>query len=124
MSNMNKQIIFAALGMALLAGIIFYYQNANSAPQDVVVVIMSGMTYDKEEISIKRGQTIRFENTSVDEMYWPASNIHPSHGIYPEFDPQEPVMAGKSWSFKFNKAGSWRFHDHLHPQITGTINVE
>lgn len=90
---------------------------------DIVQVRMEGLKYDKTDITIKQGDTVQFINGG-DDIYWPASNIHPTHGIYPEFDPRHPVQKGESWSFVFDKKGSWRFHDHLHPTITGVIKVQ
>jgi len=53
----------------------------------------------------------------------PASDLHLTHGIYPEFDPQEPIDPKNSWSFQFLKFGKWKFHDHLNPYYRGIINV-
>ena len=63
-------------------------------------------------------------NDNPNESFWPASNIHPTHMIYPEFDAKRPVASGKDWSFTFTKKGTWRYHDHLNPEATGTVVVE
>ncbi len=122
------------LGLIVLSGIgvyVFFGQqlfsndlaSANSQSA-AVVVTMNNDAYSSTDITVKQGQAVKFVNES-NEDYWPASNIHPDHTIYPEFDPRRPVHPGESWSFKFDKIGSWRFHDHLHyPDITGVINVE
>lgn len=86
-------------------------------------MVFDGDAYAPQNITIKKGDAIVFENKS-DKYFWPASNIHPTHGIYPEFDPKDAVAPGSSWNFKFEKIGSWRYHDHLHPYITGTIIVK
>ena len=31
---------------------------------------------------------------------------------------------GDSWSFKFDIAGAWKYHDHLSPKHFGEIIVE
>jgi len=74
-------------------------------------------------INIKQGETVVFENNGTED-HWPASAIHPTHQIFPEFDPKRPISPGDSWSFTFDKAGIWKFHDHLEPSFFGTINVE
>ncbi|OGD87908.1 hypothetical protein A2870_03950 [Candidatus Curtissbacteria bacterium RIFCSPHIGHO2_01_FULL_41_11] len=91
-------------------------------PEAASVITFENGTYTPKNTSIKLGQTVTFVNKSNTDM-WPASNIHPTHGIYPEFDPKKAVGPGKSWSFTFTKAGIWKFHDHLNPEITGTITV-
>lgn len=78
--------------------------------------------FSSTDITIKQGEKIIFENTGKKD-HWPASNIHPTHSIYSEFDPKKGIKPGESWSFVFDKAGSWRFHDHLFPEFTGTITV-
>lgn len=74
------------------------------------------------ELKINKGDTVVFA-TSRSKRFWPASNLHPTHTIYPEFDPKKPIEPGKSWFFKFNKIGRWKYHDHLSPNFTGAINV-
>ena len=86
------------------------------------VIYMSETGFSPNVIEVTQGTTITFENAG-NQPHWPASNIHPTHQIYPEFDPKVGISMGKSWSFTFNKAGVWRFHDHLFPQFTGTITV-
>lgn len=75
-----------------------------------------------EEIQIKKRATVKFTNKTGDS-FWPASNTHPTHTIYPEFDPKQPIQPNSSWSFTFNNSGSWRYHDHLNPNYTGVITV-
>ena len=47
--------------------------------------------YEIKDFTIKKGQTVVFKNLTADGNFWPASNIHPTHQIYPEFDPKEPI---------------------------------
>ena len=78
--------------------------------------------YSPANRTIKQGDTIKFTNSSNKNM-WPASDNHPSHTIYPEFDPDTGIAPGSSWSFTFTKTGSWDYHDHNKPGCTGTITV-
>lgn len=98
----------------------------SSGPEQAVIVGQVITLTDKgfvpSEITIKKGETITFK-TSTGNMFWPASNLHPSHLLYSEFDPKEPIQPDASWSFTFDKVGAWQFHDHLAPYFTGTITV-
>ena len=78
--------------------------------------------FEPQSLTINLGDTVTFENTDSED-HWPASNIHPTHEIYPEFDPKKPIKPGESWEFKFEKTGEWRLHDHLRPQLNGKIKV-
>lgn len=74
-------------------------------------------------LTILQGDTVKFINAGK-ELHWPASDIHPTHQIYPEFDPKKGIAPGQSWSFTFSRVGSWRMHDHLFPENLGRITVD
>lgn len=78
--------------------------------------------FHPRELTIKAGETVTFLNRDKDG-HWPASNIHPTHAIYPAFDPKKNIDAGVSWSFTFERPGEWRYHDHIFPDRTGVIIV-
>ncbi len=91
------------------------------AAQTVTMRMKDG-GYEPANLTVAVETTITFVNDGANE-HWPASNIHPTHEIYPEFDPQRAVPPGESWSFTFDKAGIWRYQDHLSPNLKGTITV-
>lgn len=95
----------------------------NSPAPGTVTVTLTKDGFVPAEISLKKGDSITFKNTTGN-LYWPASNLHPSHLLYPEFDPQQPIQPTDSWTFMFDKPGEWKFHDHLSPYFTGTITVK
>ncbi len=79
--------------------------------------------YSPGSITIKKGDTVQFTNNSSRDM-WPASDSHPSHTIYPEFDASSSIGAGGVYSFTFTKTGSWDYHDHLKPSCRGIVIVQ
>lgn len=85
-------------------------------------ITFNGRGVSPDRLVIRLGESIAFYNDS-NRPFWPASNLHPTHTIYPEFDPQKPVNPGEKWSFSFNKPGVWQFHDHMAANITGEIVV-
>lgn len=91
-------------------------------PSTTHTIVFSQEGFTPQDITIKKGDTVIFRNESGNQM-WPASNLHPSHGIYPEFDPKKSIENGVSWQFKFNKEGKWKYHDHLSPLSIGSIKV-
>ncbi len=92
-------------------------------PGDQLIVSMTDDAFLPSKLTIKQNQTITFINNGTRD-HWPASDIHPTHGIYPQFDPKRGISPGDSWSFKFDRIGNWRFHDHLNPGVTGIITVQ
>lgn len=88
----------------------------------------TNVQYNKEGFSpkivtINKGDVVTFINSSG-LSFWPASDLHPSHLVYPEFDSKSALPSGQSWSFEFNKIGKWAFHDHLDPTKIGTVVVK
>jgi plastocyanin len=104
------------------------------AKENVITYTDSG--YSPKTLTVKSGETVTFKNESSSSM-WPASAVHPSHRVYsgtslsehcPDingtaFDACKGYLPGQTWSFKFDKVGSWKYHDHLNPTHTGTIEV-
>jgi len=78
--------------------------------------------FEPKELIIHKGDTVVF-STTRGEYFWQASNLHPIHELYPEFDSGDPIAPGDSWSFRFDKIGTWRYHDHLYPVFLATIIV-
>ena len=112
---------------ALVAGGWWFLTYQNNTPKNnpvtnTSIVLMKEDSFEPETITIKKGVVVTFKNEDK-VARWPASNIHPTHTIYPEFDPQKPIEPGQSWSFTFDKVGSWKDHDHLIPSIRGIIVV-
>ena len=106
----------------------------HSDNQTIIYITSEG--FAEKEITIPVGGTVTWINTDVKE-HWPASDFHPTHTIYPEsgiencgkkkestiFDACKGLMKGEKYSFTFTQVGSWGYHDHLFPSLTGLIRV-
>lgn len=117
----NKKIIITTVclvlvGIGILA-VLFFQMNRVS-----MTVVMNTDSYTPSTFTVKKGSRVVFRNAS-DVSRWPASDYHPTHGIYPEFDPQEEVAEGEEWAFVFEKPGKWKIHDHMEPRIKGVVTV-
>lgn len=110
------------LAYLLLGTILLGAPPHSQAATQTTKVLMQKDSFSPQTITINQGDTVVFENVDAQDR-WPASNIHPTHEIYPEFDPKKPIPANTSWQFTFNKAGTWKYHDHLLPTISGTVVV-
>lgn len=98
-------------------------QTAQPEGEVVAEIQMKEEGYEPSAITVQAGKAVRFINSSSGNR-WPASNIHPTHELYPEFDPKRELKPGESWTFTFRKPGKWRMHDHLFAYMKGTITVE
>ncbi|HET7713420.1 MAG TPA: cupredoxin domain-containing protein [Patescibacteria group bacterium] len=99
-----------------------YSSQENKAGGDFQVELRENGFYP-DKLVIKAGSSVTFVSKRG-SFFWPASDLHPSHGVYPEFDPKAPIAPTKSWTFKFSKIGSWKYHDHLSPSFRGEIIVQ
>lgn len=79
--------------------------------------------FHPSRLVIEEGDTVVFAS-KTGEAFWPASDVHPTHTAYPEFDPREPVPANETWEFTFTEAGTYGFHDHIVSTFEGEIIVE
>lgn len=109
--------------------------TTDSESQNTVTYI--NQRFSPASLTISTGETVTFVNSSDSEM-WVASAIHPTHEVYSgtsleehcngtdneAFDACEGTPSGESWSFTFDKAGTWNYHDHLNASNTGAILVE
>jgi len=119
-------IVVAVGGWLLLAGSKEQLQTVDVtpevAPEDAFVVTLTPDGYEPADFSIPVGTAVTFKSTTG-KPHWPASNLHPSHNIYPEFDPLRPIDPDASWTFIFDREGTWNFHDHMRAYYTGTVKV-
>lgn len=102
-----------------------------------VVIRYTNDGYEPSSLTIKKGMTVTFKNGSPRDT-WPASAQHPTHRAYPGsdigkcgtsqergiFDACRAIPPGSEWSFRFDHAGKWFYHNHLMPNKFGSITVE
>ncbi|MCH7730572.1 cupredoxin domain-containing protein [Patescibacteria group bacterium] len=133
-----KIILASIIGILVIVGVFFVFnrkkesrtkqsspvisaEEAESLANYVIKMTPGG--FSPSTINIKKGETVAWINEDS-QFSWPASDIHPTHLIYSEFDPKEPIASGEGWLFTFEKTGQWNFHDHLRPRWVGTVIVE
>lgn len=114
----TQKIILILLVSGGLFGVFLYSNIATS-----YVITYTSEGFEPDELVIQKGDVVTYVNSS-DLEFWPASDIHPTHEIYPEFDPQQSLPPGEEWSFTFNESGTWYFHDHITPLYSGKIIVK
>jgi plastocyanin len=100
------------------------------------VIEMSSSGFSPKTLEVFLGETVVFNNVG-DRNHWPASDVHPTHTVYPNsnikkcgtsveltlFDSCGGVPPSGSYSFTFNERGNWRYHDHLRANLKGTVIV-
>ena len=97
--------------------------------ENLVEITAAG--FNPNTLTINEGDTVVFINKEA-KSHWPASAVHPTHNVYPEgggcigskFDSCRELRQGETFTFRFDNKGSWRYHAHLNPGLTGTIEVQ
>ncbi len=126
----NKYVIIGGAALLLAVGVLSYLnfqKETTPATSEVtgepaVTIVRTDSGYEPNEVTIQKGDIVLWKNESS-EFHWPASDLHPTHGIYPEFDPLRPLDTGEDWKFQFDKVGTWKFHDHIRANKVGVIHV-
>lgn len=147
-------IIGIVIALVILGGVIYLSTTSDSdtlsgtalqeAQNSVPQVPTTGKTvlitpegFSPAELSVQSGENVFFIN-QMQSPSWPASAVHPTHEVYPGssinkcgapeslsiFDACRGLLPGESWSFTFTEQGAWNYHDHLNPNLRGTIIVQ
>jgi len=131
------KLFFALVALVGLSLAVFIYTDISTQPasvitttfsgeseeKPVVVIIRTAHGYEPDELVVEKGTKVLWKNESLN-FHWPASNFHPVHSEYSEFDSMRPLGPGEEWSFTFDEVGEWGFHDHIRASVTGIILVE
>lgn len=117
-------LVGAVLVLGIASGLILRQDaraSSDMTGRTTVTITLTKSGFHPSRLYVTRGTTVVFESTEA--AFWPASDIHPTHSIYPEFDAGRAYSPGETWSFTFNREGTWLFHDHLNSTHMGTITV-
>jgi len=97
--------------------------DAEDSTGTTVNVVVDEAGFTPNVLTIAVGDTVTFVNDGQGK-HWPASDLHPTHKILPEFDSKRGLETGEEYSYTFSEAGTWKCHDHLVAANTCTIVVE
>jgi plastocyanin len=78
-------------------------------------VVMKGFAFDPASVTVKVGDTVTWTNEDSATHTVDADNGEFSSG---------DLAQGKTFSFKFDKAGTYPYHCKVHPNMKGTIVVQ
>lgn len=86
-------------------------------------ITMNDTALSPTSLTVLAGTTVTFVNNGQG-AHQPASAFHPTHQVLPGFDAKRGLQTGETYTFTFTKPGTWSFHDHLNPSLTGRIIVQ
>lgn len=107
--------------------------NPENPDKNATVVMMTPDGFEPKAISVSAGTTVVFLDRDSTGM-WVASDAHPTHEGYAGTDTAthcpdvtgtafDQCAEGPRYGFTFRNTGTWKYHNHLHPEMTGTVTV-
>lgn len=129
---MKNFIIIVVIIVALVLG---YQMISKNRPAEMVklpsdtkmtqqtIVEYTDAGFVPNTVTVPVGTTVIFTN-NTEESIWVASDPHPVHTKWSEFDQKEGVKKEGSYSFAFTQKGAWSYHNHLMPTNKGMVVVE
>lgn len=103
--------------LLLLTFIILFGSRSTIANDEAPLVIIKGFKFIPQEITIKRNQTLRWENQEKRQF----------HSVWfealGEEEPDDYLFAGDSYERTFNTTGSFPYRCGPHPEMTGIVHV-
>ncbi len=112
-----------AVSTILVAFVLAALHGASSTNDASITITRTTYGFEPPTLTITPGTTVTFVNMTP-RLSWPASDMHPRHTAYKEFDPERSLAPLSSWSFTFTRSGEWGFHDHLEAHMGGVIVVD
>lgn len=141
---MSRNVVIAVVGVAVLVLVGWYLlrpkpasyvapptsatpsseesSSAAAIPSTKNLVMVASNGFSTKEITIKAGESVTWENQdSVDHTV--NSAVHPTHLVYPPLN-LGVIKPGEQKSLAFPAVGTYKYHDHLNPSLTGSVTVQ
>lgn len=93
-----------------------------AASTSAMMVTVNSTAFTPKTITIKVGETVTWTNSDT-TAHNISSAAHPTHLVYPPLN-LGMIQPGESKSLSFPTAGSYSYHDHIYPKLTGTVVVQ
>lgn len=120
-------IVILLVILLVIAGVIISNKSNEksktaTATKRVASVDFKNNAFQPATLVVKQGTTVTWTNEDDDILHQVAANPYPSHSDLPD------LLSGKldeeeTYSYTFNKTGTFKYHDDLNPTINGTIIV-
>jgi plastocyanin len=96
--------------------------TAQPAPASATVQITS-KGFVPATLSVKQGTKVVWVNQDA-KPHQVAADPYPDHSSLPGLFTPNPLASEETYSYTFTTAGSWTYHDQLHPTVGGVVVVK
>lgn len=123
MSTAARNIILIGVVFIVIAGLTLWLGRSKTSTsttqasnmQTVTTVTYNGKAFVPAEITISKGTTITFVNSSATTMQVSSANAG--------FNAAKPLAKGESYSFTFNTVGNFTYLNQLNTTEAGKVTV-
>lgn len=117
-------LILVVIGVASVLLIQNRAKQGAEAETNVATVQITDSAFVPETIKIKQGQSVTWVNNGSN-LHQVAADPYPSHSKLPSLFSEESLDQNESYTFTFDKAGTYTYHDPLNPtSLKATVIVE
>ena len=86
------------------------------------MVNITASSFNPKSLTIKVGDSVTWMNGDTQD-HTVNSAPHPTHTVYPPLN-LGLIKPGEQKSLTFPTPGTYKYHDHLNPSLTGSITVQ
>jgi plastocyanin len=112
--SIRRTHLLTAIGMLMLGAIEMYTPSAAETPEATRIVVRDFM-FNPTPLTVKAGSTVTWTNMD-DEPHTAVSDT----GVFKSGG----MDTNESFSFKFDKPGTYHYTCTIHPRMVGTIAVQ
>ena len=114
MTIRRTQLVLTAVGALLLGGMEMFLPSA-AETSDMAKIVVKDFTFNPTPLTVKTGATVTWTNMD-DEPHTVVSDT----GTFKSGG----MDTNESFSYKFDKPGTYHFTCSIHPRMVGTIVVQ
>ena len=114
MNTRRAQVVLTAVGMVILAAMEVYVPSVADSADSTKIVVKDFM-FNPTPLAVKAGSTVTWTNMD-DEPHTVVSDT----GLFKSGG----LDTNETFSFKFDKPGTYHFTCSIHPRMVGTIVVQ
>ena len=114
MNIRRTQVVLTAVGMAILGAMEAYVPSIADAG-DSTRIVVKGFMFNPTPLTVKTGSTVTW--TNMDEE---PHTVVSDTGLFKSGG----MDTNESFSFKFDKPGTYHYTCSIHPRMVGTIIVK
>ncbi len=114
MNIRRTQVLLTALGLAILIAMEIYLPSA-AETSDTAKIVVKDFMFNPTPLTVRAGSTVTWTNMD-DEPHSVVSDT----GAFKSGG----MDTAESFSFKFDKPGTYHFTCSIHPRMVGTVVVQ